>query len=93
MLQRPMQATNASGLPGNLTRKEIIERYSEKSQRDTSAILFYYVFGLYKNSVITQQIYARWKQGHTKDPRFGGLLTVIKSMGAKAAGALNSGTI
>ncbi len=87
-----LKAFNLTWLPGNLTRKEIIERYSEKSQRDTSAILFYYVFGLYKNSVIAQQIYARWKQGHTKDPRFGGLLMVIKSMGAKAAMTLNNQT-
>ncbi len=88
-----LKAFNFTWLPGNLTRKEVIERYAEKSQRDTSAILFYYVFGLFKNSVIAQQIYTRWKHGHTKDPRFGGLLSVIKSMGAKAAGALNSGTI
>jgi len=84
-----LQAFNLSWLPGNLTRKEIIERYTEKSQRDTSAILFYYVFGLYKNSVIAQQIYARWKQGYSKDSRFAGLIEVIKRMGAKAAAAVN----
>lgn len=88
-----LKGFNLTWLPGNLTRKEIIERYAEKSQRDTSAILFYYVFGLYKNSVIAQQIYARWKQGYSKDPRFGGLMAVIKSMGAKAAGSINSETI
>jgi aminoglycoside phosphotransferase (APT) family kinase protein len=88
-----LKAFNLTWLPGNLTRKEIIDRYAEKSKRDTSGILFYYVFGLYKNSVIAQQIYARWKQGHTKDPRFGDLMAVIKSMGVKAAMALNSQTV
>lgn len=88
-----LKAFNLTWLPGNLTRKEIVERYAEKSQRDTSAILFYYVFGLFKNAVIAQQIFARWKQGHTKDSRFGSLLMVIKSMGAKAAGTLTSGTV
>jgi aminoglycoside phosphotransferase (APT) family kinase protein len=85
-----LKAFNLTWLPGNLTRKEIIERYAEKSKRDTSTILFYYVFGLYKNSVIAQQIYARWKQGHTKDPRFGGLMAIIKIMAVKAAAAVNT---
>ncbi|MDB5284847.1 MAG: aminoglycoside phosphotransferase [Bacteroidota bacterium] len=80
---------NLTWLPGNLTRQEVIERYAEKSGRDVSNILFYYIFGLYKNAVIAQQIYARWKQGHTKDPRFGALLPIIKGLGVKAQNALN----
>jgi len=84
---------NLTWLPGNLTRKEVIERYAEKSGRDVSNILFYYTFGLYKNAVIAQQIYARWKQGHTKDPRFGGLLPIIKGLGIKAQNALASGKV
>ena len=72
---------------------ELIERYAVKSGRDVSNILFYYLFGLYKNAVIAQQIYARWKQGHTKDARFGALLPIIKGLGAKAEFALESGKI
>ncbi len=77
---------NLSWLPGNFTRKEIIDRYAEKSGRDLSDITFYYVFGLFKNAVIAQQIYHRWKQGHSTDARFGGLLPMIKLLGEKAAG-------
>ncbi len=84
---------NLTWLPGNLTRKEVVNRYSEKSGRDVSNILFYYLFGLYKNAVIAQQIYARWKQGHTKDARFGALLPVIKGLGVKAQTALESGKL
>jgi hypothetical protein len=40
--------------------------------------------------VIAQQIYARWKQGFSKDPRFGGLLPVIKGLAAKAKRAVES---
>jgi hypothetical protein len=46
------------------------------------------VFGLYKNAVIAQQIYARWKQGLTKDPRFGQLLVVIKSLADRTVRAI-----
>jgi aminoglycoside phosphotransferase (APT) family kinase protein len=71
----------------------VVTRYAEKSGRDLSNILFYYIFGLYKNAVIAQQIYARWKQGHTKDPRFGGLLPIIKGLGIKAQIALEKGKL
>ncbi len=79
---------NLTWLPGNLTKQEAIERYAIKSSRDLSGILFYYVFGLYKNAVIVQQIYARWKAGYTKDPRFGTLLSVVQALGLKAVNAL-----
>lgn len=82
---------NLTWLPGNLTKQEAAARYAEKSGRDISNILFYYVFGLYKNAVIVQQIYARWKAGHTNDARFGQLLPVVKALGTKAALALERG--
>jgi aminoglycoside phosphotransferase (APT) family kinase protein len=78
------RAFNLSWLPGNLTRIQLAERYAEKSRRDLSNIVFYYVFGLFKNAVIAQQIYARWKKGFSKDPRFGGLIEVVKNLSAKA---------
>lgn len=82
---------NLTWLPGNLTRKEVAERYAQKSGRDLTHILFYYVFGLYKNAVIAQQIYARWKQGHSQDARFGHLLPMIKELASKAETALEQG--
>lgn len=84
-----LQSFNLTSLPGNLTRQEVVTRYAAKSNRDVSNILFYYVFGLFKNAVIAQQIYARWKQGFSKDPRFGGLLGVIKSMSMQGIESLN----
>ncbi|MGC8035752.1 hypothetical protein ACP3WA_27000, partial [Salmonella enterica] len=64
---------NLTWLPGNYKRQELIEVYATKTGRDLSDINFYYVFGLFKNAVIAQQIYHRWKQGHSTDPRFGQL--------------------
>lgn len=78
---------NLTWLPGNFTRKEFIDRYTQKSGRDLSDILFYYVFGLFKNAVIAQQIYHRWKQGCSKDARFGALLPMIQLLGERAAKA------
>ncbi|QIP12361.1 phosphotransferase family protein [Spirosoma aureum] len=84
---------NLTWLPGNLTRQEVAERYARRSGRDLSNMLFYYVFGLYKNAVIAQQIYARWKQGYSKDERFGKILPMIVELANKAVGAIDSGTI
>ncbi|WP_338871594.1 phosphotransferase family protein [Spirosoma sp. SC4-14] len=81
---------NLTWLPGNLTRREVADRYAERSGRNLSAIVFYYVFGLYKNAVIAQQIYARWKQGYSKDERFGKILPMIIELANKAAGAIES---
>jgi aminoglycoside phosphotransferase (APT) family kinase protein len=82
---------NLTWLPGNLTRQEVVARYAERSGRDLSGILFYYVFGLYKNAVIAQQIYARWKQGHSQDARFGHLLPMIVELAQKAADSIGQG--
>jgi aminoglycoside phosphotransferase (APT) family kinase protein len=84
---------NISWLPGNLTRKEVVARYSEKSGRSIDNPVFYYVFGLYKNAVIAQQIYSRWKQGHSKDPRFGQLIHVIKDLGKRGESAIEKNSI
>ena len=56
--------------PGFMTRKEIIDRYAEESERDLSHMHWYVVFGYFKLAGILQQIFARWKGGQTKDERF-----------------------
>ena len=86
-----LKSFNITWLAGNLTRKEVVERYAKKTDRDVSDILFYYVFGLYKNVVIMQQIYARWKAGLTKDPRFGGLIFGIDELSKMAVRAIERG--
>ena len=85
-----LQSFNLTALPGNLTRQQVVERYTAKSGRDLSGIHFYYVFGLFKNAVIAQQIYARWKQGFSKDPRFGGLIHVIKALAIQGVESLTT---
>ncbi len=80
---------NLTWLPGNYTRKQLIDRYAKNTGRDLTNIHFYYVFGLFKNAVIAQQIYHRWKQGNSSDARFGALLPMIQLLGAKAEKELN----
>ena len=56
--------------PGWMSRKEVVERYAEKSGRDLSGIAFYEVFALFKTAVVLQQIYYRYVKGQTHDERF-----------------------
>ena len=80
-------------LPGMYTRKELADRYADKTGRDVSRILFYYVFGLFKTAVVLQQIYYRYQQGLTKDPRFAGLIFGVRLLAETADAAIARGTL
>ena len=56
---------------------------------DVPDMLFYYVFGSFKIGVIVQQIYARYTNGMPQDPRFAGLIHVVRALGANAARAIH----
>jgi aminoglycoside phosphotransferase (APT) family kinase protein len=77
--------------PGNLDRGQLLDRYAERSGRDVSGSVFYYLYGVFKNAVIALQIYARYRQGLTRDPRFGGLIEVIRAYHDMAQRALDRG--
>ena len=80
-------------LPGNLDRQGVADRYGAATGRDVSGVLFYFVYGLFKVGVIAQQIYARFKAGKTRDPRFAGLLHVVHACGRMAARAVETGRV
>jgi aminoglycoside phosphotransferase (APT) family kinase protein len=80
-------------LPGSLSRLQIVERYEQKSGRPVGSILFYYVFALFKIAVIVQQIYKRYVEGHTRDPRFASLIEWVWVMARQAERALTMGRI
>jgi aminoglycoside phosphotransferase (APT) family kinase protein len=77
-----------TAMPGMMTRAEVAERYAERSGRPVGDIVFYYAFGLFKTAVVLQQIYYRWKQGLTQDPRFAPLIHAVGLLCDRAAGAI-----
>jgi aminoglycoside phosphotransferase (APT) family kinase protein len=80
-------------LPGSLSRSGVVRRYEERTGRAVQAPLFYYVFALFKNAVIVQQIYKRYVQGHTRDPRFATLIGWVRVLASQAERALERGRI
>lgn len=76
-----LKAFNLTWMPGNFTREDVVACYQQQTKASIDDMLFYYVFGCFKVAVIGQQIYARYKKGLTKDPRFGALIHVIEACG------------
>ena len=56
-------------------------------------ISFYYVYGLFKIAVIIQQIYYRYKNGHTTDIRFKNLNEAVEMYGKMGLQALQKNKI
>lgn len=80
---------NLTWLPGNLNRESVVDLYLSERKPATADILFYYVFGCFKVAGIVQQIYARYKKGHTNDPRFKNLIHVVKAMAENGERAID----
>lgn len=73
-----------TALPGAYTRADLVAAYGAASGRDVSDAPFYLAFGLFKVAVIAQQIFARYQQGLTADPRFASLGEVVAALGEQA---------
>lgn len=80
-------------LDGMLSRTELAEAYNQATGRSIEHILFYYVFGLFKSVGIVQQIYYRYHQGLTSDPRFAQFIHAVRVLSAQAKLAIERGTI
>ncbi len=84
---------NPRVLMENVSRSDLVEMYAESSGREIPDMLFYYVFGTFKISVIAQQIYARYRKGFTSDERFAGFNNFVGALGTIASRAIGRGSI
>jgi len=87
------QSFGVTTLPGNLNREQLLEHYARRTGRSIDHAVFYHAYGLFKIAVIVQQIYARYKQGLTKDERFGRLIHLVRSASRTAALAIEKGRV
>ena len=79
--------------PGNPTRAGLVEAYERRTGRRVEHSVFYAVYGFARLAVIAQQIYRRWSLGQTADPRFGGLVHVVRACGEAAGRAIDTGRV
>ncbi len=77
-----------SNHPGAPTRRELVDRYLERAGIALDDFTFYRVYGLFRLAGIAQQIYRRYVQGQTADPRFGRLGLAVQVLEAAARRAM-----
>ncbi len=80
-------------LPGSLTRIEIVERYIKVSGRNVDDPLYYFVFALFKLAVVAQQLYKRYAEGLTEEPRYALMIEGVKSVSRMAIVAIERRSI
>ncbi len=80
------QPSHLDGMP---TRKEFIAKYLELSGRKCDDFTFYEVFGLFRLTVIIQQIWARYKAGQTTNPAFKGFGIGVNILINRAQGLIS----
>jgi len=67
-------------LPGMPTRQEFITKYLEKTEWGCDDFTFYEIFGVFRLTVILQQIWARYFAGQTSNPAFAGFGDAVNLM-------------
>jgi aminoglycoside phosphotransferase (APT) family kinase protein len=80
---------NHTTTPGNLSRAGLVERYCALTATTGDHILFYYVQALLKVATIAQQIFKRFSDGATADPRFAALSFAVRAIAAQACLAID----
>lgn len=80
-------------LPGMLRRKELFEAYLRRAGRTTQDAVFHAAFGLFKTSVVAQQIYARFHKGLTQDARFAVFIEAVRLLSRRAAETIARGQL
>ena len=71
------------------TRREFIAKYLELSNRKCDDFTFYEVFGLFRLTVIIQQIWARYRAGQTTNPAFKGFGMGVNILINRAQGLIS----
>jgi aminoglycoside phosphotransferase (APT) family kinase protein len=87
----PMLLTAPTAQEGFLSRKEVIDRYAEQSDRDLSQIDYYIAFGYWKLACIVEGVYARYIGGAmgSNDPKaFEGFKVQVERCADQAAEAM-----
>ncbi|MGH7865326.1 MAG: phosphotransferase family protein [Candidatus Binataceae bacterium] len=71
--------------PGFLTRDDLLQRYSTRTQRDVGKIAYYWAWAHWKNATVVEQLYARYVRGGTTDPRFAAMSDQAPALARAAA--------
>ena len=82
-----------TALDGSLRRRDLVAYYARRTGRDVHEVVFYFAYGLLKIAGIVQQIYYRYRQGHTTDARFADLGFLVRACGHLAQRAIEKNRV
>lgn len=82
-----------TAMPGSFTREQVVTAYERASGRSVGDPVWLLAFGLFKVAVIAQQIFARYRLGHTRDPRFAQLDVAVAALGELATRAIDANRV
>ncbi len=71
-------------LPGFPSRREVAERYGERTGASLDHLPWFETFALFKTAVVIEQIYVRFVKGQTQDERFAALGETVPVLAAAA---------
>jgi aminoglycoside phosphotransferase (APT) family kinase protein len=77
-----------SNLPGMPTRAEFVSKYLAQANWPCTDFTFYEVFGLFRLTVILQQIWSRYRAGQTTNPAFAGFGSAVHVLINRATGLM-----
>lgn len=83
-LAEARQVAGMDAMDGWWDREQMVARYAERTGFDVGALPWYEVLGIFKLTVIIQQIYARYLLGQTRDPRFRTMGRLVEALSASA---------
>jgi aminoglycoside phosphotransferase (APT) family kinase protein len=92
MLMKAMRF-GPTDLPGSYSRLEVVARYEEKTGRKATNLPFYFTFALFKLAVVAQQLYGRYVNGLTKEPRYAMMIEGVRGLSRAATNVIASGRI
>lgn len=84
-----MLAMGPTWAEGHLDRAGVVARYEAATGRKVESAVFYFAFGLFKIAVVAQQIFRRFVEGRTADPRFASLDKAVVALAELALLALD----
>jgi aminoglycoside phosphotransferase (APT) family kinase protein len=74
--------------PGMLTRREVVERYCERTGLQVEDWVFYEVFGLFRLATIIQQIYRRYHLRETRNRAFRHFWLAVRYLDRRCLGII-----
>jgi len=88
-----LKSFGLTSLSGSFERQKLVEQYQQKSSRHIENSVFYYVYGLFKIGVITQQLYRSYQKGAASGLRFANLIDVVAAIAHQAICSLEKNRI